>query len=417
MQTSSGRDLGPWSATWLETAGVNTLRPAIEIANGHYTSISVIQEPPKVPANSSELRPHRLAVGLYDLKRGELVRRKSVELDVTGANTKVAGLAGEKVADLLLLNDRDMSYGKIRFDANSLATLKLHLGAITDPLARALCWSASWDMLRDAEISAADFVDIAIGGLKTETEISVLTTVTEQLASTVDLYAHPSVQLDLRARVAAQVELLLDHAEQGSDLQLLFAQAFSRSAATTEQDQRLLALLAGEVAGLSVDADLRWLLLCALAERGLISKNELDDELEKDKTTLGALSHAFAIAAIPTAQAKSEAWLAIVDESNSNASRVASMKGFHRPLQSTLIEGYIPKYFEILDKIWGGKSLEAATQFVGLMFPAFATTHLTLDAANHWLDVTGKSSPAGLRRLVAESRDSLARALQVQSAQ
>ena len=417
METSSGRDLSPWSATWLETAGVNTLRPVIEISNGAYSSLAISQEPPAMPSGSKQLRPHRLAVGLYDLERGELVRRKSVELDVAGSLTNVAELTGEKVADLLLLNDGDMSYAKIRFDKDSLATLEQHLGAISDPLARTLCWSATWDMLRDAEISASDFVDIALAGLKSETEISVINTVTEQLSTTVDLYSHPSLQQDLRARVAADIEALMDRAEPESDLQLLFAQAFLRVATTFEQNQRLLALLAGEVVGLKIDADLRWLLVCALAERGLISKNDLDDELEKDNTTLGALGHGYALAAIPSAPAKEIAWEAIIDEGNSNAARVAAMKGFHRPLQSALIESYIPKYFGSLDKIWAGKSLEAATQFVGLMFPAYATTQPTLDAANNWLNVSGKDSPSGLRRLVAEARDSLARALKVQSRQ
>ena len=147
LEATSGRKLNSWVKTWLQTAGVNTLRPVLEIEGDTYKSISISQEAPLIPAGSKELRPHRLAVGLYDISGGSLKLRKSVELDVAGATTVVADLAGEKVADLLLINDRDLSYAKIRFDDRSIATLKTHLGKFDDALARALCWTAIWDCL------------------------------------------------------------------------------------------------------------------------------------------------------------------------------------------------------------------------------------------------------------------------------
>jgi len=136
LTISSGRDLKPWVSTWLQTAGVNTLRPSLEIENGNYKSICVIQEAPTMPVGSKELRPHRLAVGLYDIVSDRVVLRKSVELDVSGEKTEVNELSGEKVADLLLINDRDLSYAKVRFDERSIATLKAHLGKIDDSLTR-----------------------------------------------------------------------------------------------------------------------------------------------------------------------------------------------------------------------------------------------------------------------------------------
>ena len=151
LTQTSGRDLKPWVSTWLQTAGVNTLRPSLEIENDRYKSVSVIQEAPTMPVGSSELRPHRMAVGLYDLVGNKIALRKSVELDVAGSKTVVSELAGQKVADLLLINDRDLTYAKIRFDERSIATLKAHLGKIDDSLTRALCWSAAWiccEMLR-----------------------------------------------------------------------------------------------------------------------------------------------------------------------------------------------------------------------------------------------------------------------------
>ena len=415
MEATSGRDLKAWAATWLQTAGVNTLRPSLKVVDGLYAGVGIIQEVPTMPVDSKELRPHRMAIGLYDLRHGVILRRKSVELDVTGALTHVPELIGEKVADLVLLNDGDMTYAKIRFDEHSLDTLKNHLGKIGDSLARALCSSAAWDMLRDAEISSTDFVDISLAGLPGETDITVVSQVTERLATAVDQYAHPSVRDDLRTRVANGLESLMDSAEPGSDHQLQFARSFATLAMTIQQNQRIQSILMEELSGLTVDADLRWHLLCSLAERGLVTRSQLDEELKKDASTSGELSHFHAVAALPTVEDKAEAWAEIVAEATSNANRVALINGFNRPLQSQLIENYVDNYFEMILVMSKRKSLEATTRFTQYAFPIYITTQAILEKADHWLNVTGKDASSGLRRLVEEGRDALARALKVQN--
>lgn len=414
LEATSGRDLKAWSATWLQTAGANTLRPSLKVVDGVYTGVGIIQEAPTMPVGSTELRPHRMAIGLYDNRHGVILRRRSVELDVAGPLTHVPELVGEKVADLVLLNDGDMTYAKIRFDEHSLETLKRDLGKIGDSLARALCSSAAWDMLRDAEISSTDFVDIALAGLPGETDITVVSQVTEQLATAVDQYAHPSVRDGLRARVAKDLEALMDSAEPSSDHQLQFSRSFATLAITDQQNQRIQSILKGELKGLTIDADLRWHLLCSLAERGLVTRPQLDEELKKDASTLGELSHLHAIAALPTVEDKAMAWAQIASEETSNANRVALINGFNRPLGRELIESYVDNYFELVLVMSKRKSLEATTRFTQYAFPIYVTTQATLDKANYWLDVTGKDATSGLRRLVAEGRDALARALKVQ---
>lgn len=414
MEATSGRDLKAWSATWLETAGVNTLRPSLKVVDGHYSAVGIIQEAPRMPEGSTELRPHRMAIGLYDLRHGVLLRRKSVELDVVGALTHVPELIGEKVADLVLLNDGDMTYAKIRFDERSLETLKTHLGKIGDSLARALCSSAAWDMLRDAEISVTDFVDIVLTGLPGETDITVVSQIAEQLATAVDQYANPAVRDELRTRVAAGLASLLDSAEPGSDHQLQFARSFATMANTAPQNQKISEILTGAIKGLTLDADLRWHLLCSLSERGLTTRAQLDEELKKDPSTLGELNHLHAIAALPTSEDKASAWARIASEETSNANRVALINGFNRPLHRDLIASYVDKYFELVLEMSHRKSLEATTRFAQAAFPIYITTNQTLEKANYWLDVTAKDATPGLRRLVAEGRDALARALRVQ---
>jgi aminopeptidase N len=414
LTQASGKDLTTWVSNWLQTAGVNTLRPLLEIENNTYKSVSVIQEAPTMPVGSSQLRPHRLAIGLYDLTGESISLRKSVELDVSGDKTVVAQLAGEKVADLLLINDRDLSYAKIRFDQRSIATLKAHLGKITDSLTRALCWSAAWDMLRDAEISATDFIEIALTGLSGEDDIATVTTIGNQLATAVELYSAPTKRDSARLRVGNAYEKMLQQARPGSDLQLQFARNFTSFASSAEHNDLIKELLDGKLIGLKVDADLRWSFVIALAERGLMDKDELALQLQKDNTLNGQLSHASALAARPTPEAKEETWISITTEDISTSLREAKLAGIMRALHRPLLAAYVDPYFDLLLQFWGKKSYEVASSFVSGMYPIYLTNQVTLDKTVNWLNTTGKDGQAGLRRLVSENRDALSRALKVQ---
>jgi aminopeptidase N len=414
LEATSGRTLGAWVSTWLQTAGVNTLRPVLDIDGDTYKSISISQEAPLIPVGSKELRPHRLAVGLYDISGGALKLRKSVELDVAGALTVVADLAGEKVADLLLINDRDLSYAKLRFDDRSIATLKSHLGELDDALARALCWTAIWDMHRDAEISSADFIEIALNGLAGESDDAIVNTVLSQLSTSVEAYSKDSNRDQYREKLADGLWALTQSSEPGSDLQLLFSRAFAINAHTEAQTANIRALLNGSAPGLKVDTDLRWYFLIALAERGATTKAEIDAELAGDKTTAGSLAYETSLAAMPTSDAKAYAFNKGLDAEVSTSIRSALVAGFQRPIQAKLLEPFVPLYFDNLISVWESRSYEPAAKFVTGFYPSWIVKQSTVDLTNQWLAGAGKDSPAVLRKLVKESQDGLIRALKVQ---
>jgi aminopeptidase N len=414
LEASSGRKLDAWVKTWLQTAGVNTLRPVLDIQDGKYSSIAIAQEAPLIPEGSKELRPHRLAVGLYDITADALKLRKSVELDVTGAMTNVADLSGEKTADLLLINDRDLSYAKLRFDDRSVATLKSHLGALSDDLARALCWAAVWDMHRDAEISTSDFMQIAFSGLKGETDDAIVSIVLSQLTTSVEAYATDTNRDSYREKLADVLWLLANDAKPAGDLQLIYTRAFAASAFTPGQISNLRAVLDGFIAGLKVDTDLRWFLLIALTERGAATKSELEAELAKDNTTTGNVAFETALAAFPTSEAKAFAFNKVRDESAATSIRSALVSGFQRPSHRHLLTPFVDLYFDNLLTEWESKSYEGAAKFVTGMYPSWVVSDSTVDKTNTWLKGAGKDAPVVLRKLVKESQDGLIRALKVQ---
>ena len=416
LEAKSGRSLDTWVATWLQTAGVNTLRPEVKVSGDSYELIAIKQEPPLIPAGSSELRPHRMAVGLYDLKGSVLERRTSVELDVAGAITSVDKLKGEKVADLLLINDKDLSYAKIRFDQRSIETLKSHLGKLNDNLSRALCWSAAWDMLRDAEISSSDFIDIAIAGLPGEDDITTVTALGNQLASAIEVYAAPKNRDSLREKIATVMGDLLEKAKPGSDFQLQFARFFASLAHTPAQGGKIRELLDGKLNGLTIDADLRWHLLICLVERGLAGVSEIDAELQRDNTLTGQLARERCMAAIPNIEAKEQAFKTATENFEiSNWMRLSAIQGFARPLHRDFHAKFIDRYFGLILDIYNTKSYEDSSNIIDLLFPSYVVSNETLSKTDAWLTSTGKDAHPTLRRHVLEAKDSLVRALKVQA--
>jgi aminopeptidase N len=414
LEKSSGRDLKPWVATWLQTAGVNTLRPELTITDNKYSAVNVLQEAPKIPAGSKELRPHRLAVGLYDIKGEKLVRRESVELDVAGVSTSVEGLIGEELADLLLINDKDMSYAKVRLDERSIGTLKTHIGKIDEDLTRSLLWAIIWDMLRDAELSATDFVEILLSGIEAETNISVVTTLGAQLHSAIEVYAHPKNREALQVKAAKRIYEILGRATAGGDFQLQFTRIFA-SLATKNQVAELKDLLSGQLTGLVLDLDMRWLITNSLVERGALGQSDLDAELAKDSSLAAQLSHALGLAALPTVEAKNIAWHKIVKEEMSSAFREKTLQGFMRASQRELLAQWISPYFDNLLEMWGKKSYDISSSYVELCYPALQISQSVVDKTNNWLANEGKDSAAGLKRLLGESRDAMVRALAAQN--
>jgi aminopeptidase N len=416
LEAASGRDLTPWVSTWLRTAGVNTLSPVIEINGDSYKSISIKQIAPAMPVGSKELRPHRLHVGLFDIKDGKLSRRTSVELDVAGALTEVTELAGQKLADLVLINDKDQTYAKLRFDDRSIATMKSHLGTLDDSLARGLIWASLWDSCRDGELSTSDYVTIALNALKTESDISIVAATYIQFETAIWAYADPAKRDGLRTQVADATAAMLAAAKPGSDHQMQFARAFANNAITPAHMDKIKAILDGSENGLLVDAEIRWYIFICGVKRGVFGPAEIDAESAKDKTAHGKQYNAYAYAALPTKEAKAKAFASITTDNLSNTIHSYMSRGFNENIHHELLTGFVDPYFDAILKVWETKGFEIAESTATLLFPAWVISDETVKKAQHWLDVTGKDASNALRRSVTEGRDAMSRAIKARAA-
>ena len=419
LEQASGRDLSGWSAQWLETTGLNTLQPEFTLdGDGSFASFAVVQGGAR--PGSGERRTHRLAVGIYDdspntdsAAGSALVRTHRVELDVSGERTEVPALIGVPVGQLVLVNDDDLTYCTMRLDETSLATLVDRIGDIAESLPRTLCWSAAWEMTREAEFKARDFVAVVLGGLPAETEVGVVQRLLAQAQLALSSYAEPGWASDEGwPRFSNTLMTLINTAEAGSDHQLALVNALSAALLGKPELDALAGWLAGDGVpeGLSVDTDLRWRLLQALTAHGTMGEDEIAAEQKRDATATGRRQAERARALLPTPAAKERAWQrAMYDDELPNAISEAIIGGFQHPAHKQLLAPYLDRYFTEIADVWHRRTSERAQSCVIGLFPSWVTEQRCVDAATAWLETN--EQPPALRRLVSEGRAGVVRAL------
>jgi aminopeptidase N len=315
-----------------------------------------------------------------------------------------------------LINDKDQTYAKLRFDERSIATMKSHLGSLDDSLARGLIWASLWDSCRDGELSATDYVTIALNALKSESDISIVSATLTQIDTAIWAYAHPVKRDALRAHVAESVENLLDASAAASDHQMAFARAFANFAFTPAQSDRIKAILDGSISGLVIDADIRWFIFICGVKRGVFGPAEIEAESKKDETAHGKQYTASAYAAIPSKDAKSKAFNSITTDNLSNTIHSYTCQGFNVNIHHEILADFVDPYFDSILKVWETKGYEIAETTATLLFPTWVINQETLNKAEQWLNVTGKDASNALRRAITEGRDAMARAIKAQAA-
>jgi aminopeptidase N len=421
LEKASGRDLSDWGRQWLKTTGLNTLRADFDVdADGTFSRFAVTQS--GAEPGAGETRVHRLAVGVYeDDGAGRLVRVHREELDISGASTEVAALVGVSRGKLILVNDDDLTYCSLRLDPESLQTALHRIGDIAEPLPRTLVWSAAWEMTRDAELRARDFVSLVSGGIQAETDVGVAQRLLLQAQTALGSYADPDwAGSEGWPAFADRLLELARGAQAGSDHQLAFVNALCSSVLSTRHVVVLADLLDHEpaelgLAGLSIDTDLRWRIVTALAAAGDIDADGLqtpfiDAEVQRDPTAAGKRHGAQASAARPQAAVKEKAWTQVTeDDTLPNIVGRSIIAGFVQPGQAELLKPFGARYFAAIRGIWERRSSEVAQTVVVGLYPSWDISDDGIAAAGEFL--TDPGLPPALRRLVLEGQAGIERSL------
>jgi aminopeptidase N len=421
LEKASGRDLSNWGRQWLKTTGLNTIRADFDVdADGRFTRFAVTQS--GAAPGAGETRVHRLAVGIYDDDgSGKLVRAYREELDISGPSTEVPALVGVSHGKLILVNDDDLTYCSLRLDPDSLKIALDRIADIAEPLPRTLVWSAAWEMTRDAELRARDFVALVCGGLQAETEVGVAQRLLLQAQTALDSYADPEwARSEGWPAFADRLLELARAAAAGSDHQLAFVNALCTSVLSTRHAAVLADLLDRHPAdvdldGLTVDTDLRWRIVTALAAAGEIDATGpespfIDAEVQRDPTAAGQRHGAQASAARPQPAVKEKAWIQVTeDDTLPNIVGRSIITGFVGPGQAELLKPFGARYFAAIRGIWERRSSEVAQTVVVGLYPSWDISDDGLVAADEFL---GDSElPPALRRLVVEGRAGVERSL------
>ena len=426
LEAVSGRDLSSWTRLWLQEAGVTTLRlEVVTDADGVITQAAVRQE---IPADSpASLRPHRVAIGSYS-PTGQgadthLERTNRIELDVDGELTQVPELVGAKRADVLVLNDDDLTYAKVRLDDESLSHGLTNIETFAESLPRSIVLASAWDMVRDGELAASHFLNAALQALDVEEHSSVIQGLLGRITTCLSAFLPPAVRRDLAPDTADRLLELARAAQAGSDKQLQLVRAVAAHAVTGEQLDVVAGFLEGTSAleGLDVDQDLRWDLLTGLVAAGRFGEERIHAEETRDRTTTGRERAAEARAAIPTPEAKKATWRALVDDSSMpNETQVRVLRGLtsveRRP---DLLVPFVSEYVEAIDSLWSSRTFHMAEN---LLTGLWSCATVGLDGADPaaalegWLE-SHAQAPAALRRIVRENLDDTRRVVRAQAAE
>ena len=421
LEKASGRDLSDWGRQWLKTTGLNTLRADFDVDDsGRFTRFAIRQG--GATPGAGETRVHRLAVGIYDdSPAGTLVRTHREEIDIAGEITDVPALVGVERGQLILVNDDDLTYCSMRLDADSLQAATDRISDIADPLPRTLVWSSAWEMTRDAELRARDFVALVMRGVGGETEVGVAQRLLLQAQTALNSYAEPGWAAEQGwPDFGDRLLELARAAAPGSDHQLAYINALCSSVLSAAHLAVLGDLLdhdSGEAGlpGLLIDTDLRWRIVTVLAAGGRIDGEGtatpfIDAEAQRDPTAAGRRHAAAAAAARPQAAVKAAAWREVIeDDTLPNITARAIIGGWAQPGQRDLLAPYRQRYFDTVAAVWDRRSSEVAQTVVVGLYPSWDVSAEALEAADWFLG--GLHVPPALHRLVLEGRASVERAL------
>jgi len=409
LEASSGSSLADWSAAWLQSTGPSTLQAGFELDGaGTFQSFEINQA---AAASDPTLRPHRIAIGLYHLAADGLTRTKQIEADIAGPRTAVPALIGVRQPDLVLVNDDDLTYALLRFDDRSMETLRTSIGKLSDPLARAVCWTSVIDMVRQGELAVPAFVSMVADALAAEPSIAAAQILLGLTATALHELAEPLWVPVGRKLLADRAMALLRQSQPGSDHQLGYLQLLSWTAASAEQLDLLASLLAGRVSppGLAVDAELRWAILRRLVATGRAGAAEIDAELAGDTTDAGTRHASACRAAIPAAVAKAAAWRILTETELTSDALTEIASAFHQPEHAPLLAPYAERYFAVLPSVWAARGGHMRVQLGAALFPRTAAGPGLLTQIDAFL-AADECDPA-LVRVLVERRDLVVRAL------
>ena len=409
LERGSGRELGRWSQLWLERAGVNTIAANFSVADGAVNSFTMQQS---APADHPDLRPHRTEIAVYDAGDDGPVLRDAVPVDLDGAETVIEGLVGIDAPAAVFPNHADHAFAKIALDFRSLAFVREQIDRFPTPFERLLFWHTLWDMVRDQQFAAGQFVALAADKLAGEDTLEIAQTVAGRALYAVGRY----IPEQYRLQHAAQ---LFDLAWNGlyatgeQDFRIVWARILIGAAQEPERIRRVLALAddGSGIEGFELDQDMRWSLVAKAVAYSLEGGFErLAPELERDSSDRGQRAAETVRASRAEAAVKSAAWSRFQEDRDASLHILsAAMHGFWWRPQDDLLAPYVGRFFDEVRGVFAERDKEYATRWFGALYPGHLPSEEVVERSDALLSELGSDDQV-LARSLRESLDEVRRA-------
>jgi aminopeptidase N len=402
------RDLHAWARLWLETPSLNTLAATWE-ADGDRVSAMQLQQ--IAPLDHQTLRPHHVEVALAR-DEGDSITIQSVPGFIETASAEVPEAIGLAAPQFVFPNYNDHDFVKVALDDASLDFVRERLERIDDPLLRQLIWQALWNMVRDQQLRATDYLALAGPKVATERDPELVESTLSTMTASVGRYI-PEDQKELVAHNSFELAWRTLNEVGDSDLQIIWARTLINLAITPDDINHCARLADGDlnVTGLTVDQNMRWEIAVRTVAYGLSGATDrVQTERERDPSDRGQRQLLRAEVSVPDVDVKDAAWTRFLGDGYGSLHLTrAAMGGFHWWSQRDLLADYTARFFEVIPGVFERSENEFASTYFGGLFPA-RVEPAVLQRSQQLLSALGDRQPL-LQRLLRESNDDLERAL------
>ena len=405
---ASNTDLSGWTQEWLLTSNHNRLEVRFHCEDGRISSMGLVQT---APEQYPTLRTHRTVVGLYAGKSNRIVLQEEIPVTYSGKHTFVSPAVGKACPILVYPNQRDMDFVKVKLDPRTLSHLKSPkwgLGKIRDDLGRMMFFQSLWDMVRDTNLSAWEYAELAFRNLPQERNIKIATRTAGRLSALPKYLPEKTAeQKAQRQEYLKRLERfswdLLGSARPHSDFQKLWFDTFVSVARTDEAQAKLKQLLNGQVRfrGLTVDQDRRWNIVQALHRRGYAGSDTLrEEELKRDSSEQGAKEAIAALVLKPDLKVKRE-WFGKVMAEKSDlplARLKVAMENLFPEEQDELTATFMDEYYKALPSLAKTREDVFLTNLTEKMTPVLCETR-SVNKLNDFISSHQELSPVVMKAL------------------
>jgi aminopeptidase N len=402
------RPLTEWGKQYILRPGMPITEQALDVENGTIKRLALIQHPAQ-SLSGRGVWPMRTEVVLWS--HGATT---SLPVEVRAETTVVAAAAGRAAPDFVFANANDQAYGLVILDSRSSRWLLGHVGEVRDPFLRAMLWGALWDLVRDARLAPAEFVETATRESPAEPDEQIAAGVLGRLSRVTATYLSDAQRASIAPRVEEMLLAVASDAKRSYGIRKSFIDTYIAVATSASAMDRLTAWLdSTTAAGSPLRQPTRWSIVNHLVEHGVPNGDALiTSEARRDTTVNGRRSAFVAGAARPSETVKADYFRRYFGDSTLNEDWVtASLRTFNAPDQSAATLRYLVPALDSLPWIQRNRRIF----FLGSWLGGFIGGQRSPEALHDIDDFLARhrALPADLRQKILQTRDDLERTVRI----